>query len=66
MRIFSKSDREIFEDMCIAIELCTESTEMLLQKESLIPDFPEIPTYKPIKAVEQIAIDALYFPEDWA
>lgn len=43
MRIFSGSDREIFEDMCIAIELCTESTEMLFRKEFTL----EIPDWIP-------------------
>ena len=41
MRVFSVSDREAFEDMVNCLEYCTESTEMLFLKESVLASDPE-------------------------
>ena len=69
MRIFAGSDREIFEDMCIAIKLCTESTEMLFQTDSVLDSDMEryLWDYTPDrkKSCEEIAKEADTFPEDW-
>jgi hypothetical protein len=62
MRIFTGSDKEIFEAMCDAITLCTESTEMLFRHDDLFYDLcPD----KPVFSLEEIAKDAKKNPEKW-
>lgn len=73
MRVFSVSDREAFEDMVISLEMCTESTEMLFRKESVLASDPGALMIPEIggnwfdhHSAEDVANDAKKNPENWA
>ena len=62
MRLFTGSDREMFEEMCVALELCTESTNMLFQDDDL---FYDLTPDKPVFSLEEIAKDAKFNRISW-